>query len=55
MHELVNDYYGNQLKSTVLTAHPTSAAICRRLSPCFLKTLISTYTSSLIIKATKKP
>jgi hypothetical protein len=40
---------------TVLTAQPTSAAICRRLSPCFLKTLISTYTSSLIIKAPKKP
>ena len=33
---------------TVFTAHPTSAAIRRRLNPCFLKISISTYTSFVI-------
>ena len=38
----------------MFTAHPTSAAILRRLKPCFRSTSISTNTSSLIIAAYKK-
>ena len=39
----------------MFTAHPTSAAIRRRLKPCFLKTSISMYTSFVITGASNPP
>ena len=39
----------------MFTAHPTSAAIRRRLKPCFLNTSISIYTSFVITGASNTP
>ena len=40
---------------TVLTAQPTSAAMRRRVKPCFLNTSISIYTSFVITGASNPP